>query len=1115
MSVVAAAAATAAAARSEAGGISSSPDPSIGRSPIMGRKPNGNSSRIVLAVFRAVREDMRQVLAHLVLLHGERILTCVCTAASLATGPTELAELFEGLSGDHLSFEGGGLTPYAFARALTAAGYDRRFMLNFLGVAGDAPSSATVCREGAEEEDRPSVVAARQLSIAEGSFVRVVGQEHDCQVLYVSGSHVKLALSFGRSTFVPLASVGQGASLDDGVSGVGDNIADSADTESSDRWQEVAENGGVDFAAAVPFRLPHPPVPCCGNRPLSTEEAPMFVADMRRVRWQYQPGTMWSDFDSTTATMLEESFHSGRGLPSTFEQTTSSIVSEHDVLLSATARSLMSITAMKSGTVHELELGRDLPLKLQLDPGPQSSWPTFPATGGQIAIITHESTDHRERDGVIQLGIWLAESLHAAVQCSTIMAAPWAVVEEDVDADCADITLRLCAADDATYIDGEHSFCLAIRHASTSTLSDSMPDSGSVLANATGLGGLTRAVHLLQRSLVSTAPELFAETGSMVLPACFFVDSLTAEQARYHRIYAGLTTRWQTCAAFMEAARAADRCHPSHSRRVRRRVFYERSDGARLQLHPVHMRDTVSDDPPVVTLVQMKSTFDAVDSSKSCLVQGHSRYGSGELLSVPLARLMVPPQMSSGLDWNHAECATRSSSGKAGCWFVQFGATSLQSSDQATRTAGKPKQVVVLKFTESPASELAASLLCQSPLLSRLVDTPPLLAGSVEWGEGAAAYAAMRRLRDAGAIQGPWQRGIGQRYRYFVLQEYVEGQTLKDLCYDVAAHSESAPAGVDCVGSGEPSSPRTAVSPASGQVNVNFIGAETLRQLGSLVAFDVLTHNADRLFLDGLFNNFSKCGNLANLIMPTGGEHEPLGVVAIDNATGCFDVEMVGSANCKRFAAFCDGVRHLASSVRRRVADVDAMAGADGPSVPRVPAHPAMAAIRRLLRDGQGVCGEASFAPAMGHDIGESGICLLERGFMRVLDRLATVARGDAGSILKILEQVKSNVEVQLGVRAHGSAAELNRVDVARVNVSFLHKVATAMLEDVDVQAKQEAKPNISSSTQTVTDATDTCAHVAADACAHVSIEEAFPSWDTFHRRTARLKQSFQTLSTA
>ena len=81
------------------------------------------------------------------------------------------------------------------------------------------------------------------------------------------------------------------------------------------------------------------------------------------------------------------------------------------------------------------------------------------------------------------------------------------------------------------------------------------------------------------------------------------------------------------------------------------------------------------------------------------------------------------------------------------------------------------------------------------PLLSQLVDTPPLLVGSVEWGEGAAAYAAMRRLRDAGAIQGPWQRGIGQRYRYLVLQEYMEGQTLKDLCYDVAAHSESAAAG--------------------------------------------------------------------------------------------------------------------------------------------------------------------------------------------------------------------------------------------------------------------------------------------------------------------------------
>ena len=104
---------------------------------------------------------------------------------------------------------------------------------------------------------------------------------------------------------------------------------------------------------------------------------------------------------------------------------------------------------------------------------------------------------------------------------------------------------------------------------------------------------------------------------------------------------------------------------------------------------------------------------------------------------------------------------------------------------------------------------------------------------------------------------------------------------------------------------------------------------------------------------------------------------------------------------------------------------------------------------------------------------------------------------------LAVFEQVEREVRAQLGSSC-GDDAEGNRSDVARVDVSFLHTVAEAMLdEDVDIQV--EAAP-----LQPAIVSGRTC---AADACAHVAVEEAFPSWEAFHRRTARLEQNFRNMS--
>lgn len=260
---------------------------------------------------------------------------------------------------------------------------------------------------------------------------------------------------------------------------------------------------------------------------------------------------------------------------------------------------------------------------------------------------------------------------------------------------------------------------------------------------------------------------------------------------------------------------------------------------------------------------------------------------------------------------------------------------------------------------------------------------------------------------------------------FLSIQEIQLGSTLKDICN--RSHSDPGAAAVADAGAGaakdEGGSSSSVGAPAISWAEATFgvegalttEGETRLATLGRIIAFDILTHNSDRFYLEGVFDNFSRCGNVGNIMFDLEGNPAP-----IDNTMNCYDRSTASGK-----AKFED--------YKRSIAEVLRASRAEGES------HPALNGIRRFLIHGQGVKEDASYVQALQHDIGEAGTHAVERGFLQFVEELKALGKD---GLRKIMQQVEESVVDEIGYMVeHGESI----LDMPRVDATFLSDVATAM----------------------------------------------------------------------
>jgi hypothetical protein len=101
--------------------------PPVARRVALTARESGTDLRVRLAIFRAIKEDMRQVITQMVRIHGGEVLRCKVTPTDLAQS-AKLRCVFEGV--DEMPDEG--LTPRQFTLALVERGYGRAGVLRML-----------------------------------------------------------------------------------------------------------------------------------------------------------------------------------------------------------------------------------------------------------------------------------------------------------------------------------------------------------------------------------------------------------------------------------------------------------------------------------------------------------------------------------------------------------------------------------------------------------------------------------------------------------------------------------------------------------------------------------------------------------------------------------------------------------------------------------------------------------------------------------------------------------------------------------------------------------------------------------------------------------------------
>lgn len=917
---------------------------------------NKADERVRLAIFRAVKENMEQIIKQMVGIHGDDVLRYKVTSVDLAQSD-KLRCVFKGV--DDL-VPSDGLTAREFALALIERGYERTGVLARLSARDGVADPADASRVSLPmETDQVDLEVHCEALV--GTHV-TLAEHGDCMVLSVKKPHVKVKLQpSGRSTFVPMT-------------------AFALDTAGPDACAKE-----IDIDAMQSVQLVSSVAP---SRSLAQGEIGEWCADRRKVSWEFMAGTFWSKFDEDTSETLEES-----------------VGSTPEPSLTGT---LMSLTSMRQVTANAVHLVDDMPRYMQIPVHEDDFVEILPESGCKV--------------------IWKCdgEQLIATELSSVLATRGWSVdvATPGMSPTPGDICLDLEAdcewpLGDARF--GESAYALAIQR------------NAPLEVRSRSLDGLRRGCALLVRSIGSGAhasmrtqqstchggalEHLISSSGSSCtaaqatsvhggvsahgdvalkstlhlaarLPPCFYVDCPI--QTSYSRVWYGRTECWPL-STFLKAAKAAVYFQPSHSRRVRRLVTFSREDHKMLQVCS-----------PETSSCEYATAIES--DGESVHVQLH---GEPVTVTVPSAHLQVPAGMRTGLDWSTVTFAQRSASGKVGVVFFQFPGS----------------RVAVAKLSDGPASELAGSELAR--LLG--IRTPNIGVLSTVHGEGATIVAALRRLRAAGRFEGKWQSP--RKFAFVILQELQCGRSLKDLCHEEAAATPDSTWALETFGP-----PR----------NPSERGAITLRALGRLVACDVLTHNSDRFFLPGLFQNFSRCGNVANIMF--GGDGDGSEPIAIDNAFGAYGREHAD--NAVRFQQYCASVAKLTSCLISRLREVD------NGRTPQIRAHPALQGVCDFFVSGQGKSGDASYVPGLEHDLGEQGVIELERGFLSVVDQ---VRHWEASTgIEEAFVSLRDLVHQSLGLPKHSTA-----FDIERLEPSFFVAIANAMVaaqpgESADILAQPD-----------------------------------------------------------
>jgi hypothetical protein len=897
-----------------------------------------------LAIFRAIKEDMRQIITQMVRVHGDGVLRHKVTSTDLAHS-AKLRCVFEGMD----DIPADGLTPRQFTLALIERGYGRASVLRMLPTEDDSTDSENshvplpARAEGPDLEEHCASLVGTQVTLPEHG---------DCRVVSVcAGGHIKVVLQpSGRSTFVPMSAF----------------AADAA----------VNEPRSIDLSVMQPIQLPSSTV---SARSIAQAEIGEWFADQRSVTWEFQAGTLWSKFDAQTNETLEASVNS-----CTPE--------------SSLGGSLMSLRAMRTENANALHLVNDLSTFMQVPLHDNDHFVEALPSGCRVVCADDE------------------EQVVAAELSSVLAARGWCVevCASGSSPRKGDICLELESSRDWPLRDarfGASAYALAIENDAPLRIRARTPDGlrrgCAMLARSIGPGlHHQHAGVRMQRSichggalaeLVSPlAPSVAAQQGvpeqggmsseeacaampqlTARLPPCFYMDCPI--HTGYNRIWYGRTECW-TLATFLDMAAVAGAFQPSHSRRVRRRINYSRSDYKMLQLCS-----------PVTGISETYKYATAIESDGEAVKVQLA--GQPDTLEVPINRLQVPATIATTkLDWSTVTFAQRSTSGKVGVLFLQF----------------PDSRAIVAKLTDSPASELAGSELAR--MLG--IRTPNIGVLSTAHGEGAKVVATLRRLRSEGRFEGKWESP--RKFAFVLLQELQSGRTLKELCHEEAAAIPDSTWAIETFG------------PAG---NPSQRGMASVRALGALVACDVLSHNSDRFFLPGLFKNFSRCGNVANLMFDSCGDNpQP---IAIDNAFGAYDCTRAD--NALRFQQYCDSVSELTGRVISRLRDVD------NGRTPQLRAHPALKGVCEFFISGQGKSGDASYVPGLEHDFGQLGLTELERGFLSVVEHVRRWK--SANGIEDVFASLRNLTRQALGVPEQSVAFDLQRLEP-----SFFVAIANAMV---------------------------------------------------------------------
>lgn len=491
-------------------------------------------------------------------------------------------------------------------------------------------------------------------------------------------------------------------------------------------------------------------------------------------------------------------------------------------------------------------------------------------------------------------------------------------------------------------------------------VSDATHTGRPILIDAPTTRGIQEGLATLRRSLGSPADPSALPSG-LALPSCFVLDAPSAS-GNTRWLAAAATTDLHELDGFVQLACASRDYQPSHSRVVRRVTSYSRSDGSRVQVAGRGLG----------TLVGGLASDSGGQHGLQTMVT--VQFGETDAVeTLPLALVAEPINRSTEIDWSTCMFAERSGSGKGGVYFVEF----------------PNGRAIVVKPTDEPASELAGY---QIGLLLG-VRMPVLVGLNAAHGEGLTVCRKLLALDRSGRLKNDKAdvSSIGQ-FPYLIVQEFQRGRTLKDICH----------AG-DGLGWAE------ATFGPMGGLSVD--GVRRLRELGAIIAFDVIMHNSDRWYLEGVFNNFSRCGNMANIMFTDDGDP-----VAIDNTTTAYDATVLG--NGARFATYLQSVSDLVARAKARTKSDDeaedneenGMDGGVGLSR-QVSAHSAMKGVRRFFMEGQGISTESSYVPGLEYDIGEAGVQEIERGFVEVV----STCRQKGEAFRRALRAVELNVRRELG----------------------------------------------------------------------------------------------------